>query len=1011
MEIRKGQRSPLTQILQNTNSNFQVELSISGVEVDFSCFGLNANDKLFNDEYMVFFNQPQTPCDAVLFTTEICSAIFSCDLNKLPEAIEKLSFTAAIDGQETMQQIQSGHLKFLVGSQEVACFHFDSSDFNSEKSLMLGDIYRKNGEWRFNAVGQGFNGGLEKLVSYFGSTTSEENNASSPTEKKQNETYIDTQSVINDLSLNQYALFAEEIQRLCGIEKELFNHVLELPHVFNNEKAGDDSSKSKNYFEDGIKNIENELQKLEKMEVVIAIVGTMKAGKSTTINAIVGTEVLPNRNAPMTTLPTLIRNVHGQIEPVLKLNKLKPLENLSKQIATKLAVLITSNEIGQIDLYNSQDGKELIDDLLRNQGYQFKTEYHGQEAIFSFLKHLNDLMRLAKEDFIQVEPPYAEYENLNDLPVIEIEFFHLKGKENKAQGSLAILDTPGPNEFGQSEALRKVFKTQLEKASAVGLVIDYTQMKSDSEATVRREVREVTKQLSKNNLYLLVNKFDQSNSNSMKKDEVKEYVVKTLMQSEIEPSQVYPISSQHAYLANRAKHNLEVHGKLPDFEKELWVADFGEQAMGKRWQSRIDDKNEVQESANSLWNDSYFNEPLDGIIREAHSSAAEKSVKSAMVKLVEWHKELTNTCSIINTSIGTDISKITQAINSLENNIGEFEEVKKNINIATENGLNELSNTLNQLADNNQQVIKADVESFFKEGKAMEQAAMDKKRNALIKQAKQTSFRDMAGLFLSGGEFDASKKRVENLNKRMVFDASNPVMNFSDKDDAEHLSINIQKSVVKIFDDLSEQFNEQSSLIVSKMADDISLNINQTAAESLKKAQGELGDSGFQLDLSLPKLRLELGSFNAGDLLAGGMSSKSETKTSSRRTKSTWGKVCSWFGTNDWGWEEYSYTQTSYQVDTTKIRNSVLSQLEAYKKDHTTQFESYLKREFEPTIAEHINGLTSYLARYRDLLESGKKTNQLAQESKKQLAQQIGLLANKNKMQSNDIKVVEQHLG
>jgi stress response protein SCP2 len=101
MEIRKGQRSPIVQILQNTNQIFQIELFISGVEVDFSCFGLNANDKLFNDEYMVFFNQPQTPCDAVLFTTEICSAIFSCDLNKLPEAIEKLSFTAAIDGQET----------------------------------------------------------------------------------------------------------------------------------------------------------------------------------------------------------------------------------------------------------------------------------------------------------------------------------------------------------------------------------------------------------------------------------------------------------------------------------------------------------------------------------------------------------------------------------------------------------------------------------------------------------------------------------------------------------------------------------------------------------------------------------------------------------------------------------------------------------------------------------------------------------------------------------------------
>ncbi|MFX4316464.1 clamp-binding protein CrfC, partial [Enterobacter sp. 63] len=51
--------------------------------------------------------------------------------------------------------------------------------------------------------------------------------------------------------------------------------------------------------------LNNELRKITRLEMVLAIVGTMKAGKSTTINAIVGTEVLPNRNRPMTALPTL----------------------------------------------------------------------------------------------------------------------------------------------------------------------------------------------------------------------------------------------------------------------------------------------------------------------------------------------------------------------------------------------------------------------------------------------------------------------------------------------------------------------------------------------------------------------------------------------------------------------------------------------------------------------------------------------------------------------------------
>ena len=70
--------------------------------------------------------------------------------------------------------------------------------------------------------------------------------------------------------------------------------------------------------------LNNELRKISRLEMVLAIVGTMKAGKSTTINAIVGTEVLPNRNRPMTALPTLIRHTPGQKEPVLHFPTLRP---------------------------------------------------------------------------------------------------------------------------------------------------------------------------------------------------------------------------------------------------------------------------------------------------------------------------------------------------------------------------------------------------------------------------------------------------------------------------------------------------------------------------------------------------------------------------------------------------------------------------------------------------------------------------------------------------------------
>lgn len=807
-----------------------------------------------------------------------------------------------------------------------------------------------------------------------------------------------------------YELLSIEIHRICSYQQYLFNKLLALPHVFqaseNEQKT--EGSKGKAYFSDSINHIENELQKLNKMEVVIAVVGTMKAGKSTTINAIVGTEVLPNRNAPMTTLPTLIRNKHGQEEPVLKLNKHEPLEQLSVAIAKKLSVFKKNNTLDKLDLYSSKDGKELIDKLLKKQRYEFNSEYQGQTEIFNFLKHLNDLMRLAKEDLIEIDPPYEAYENINDLPVIEIEFYHLKGKEESAQGSLAILDTPGPNEFGQSPALRKVFKTQLEKASAIALVIDYTQMKSESEAKVRQEVAIVTKQLSKENVYILVNKFDQANSNSMQKEEVQEYVVKSLMNNNIDPSQVYPISGQQAYLANRAKHNLEVKGKLPDYTKELWVQDFAEEAMGKRWKRFIDDNQETLACADELWNDSHFDEPLENIIQEAHSTAAEKSIKSALTKVTVWNEELKNTCSIFDTSLNTDIKNITAAVESLEGNLAEFDEVKKNISTTTEVNLTNLSKILNQLANNNKKNIEKEIKEFFNtSGLAIQQQEEDKKSEQLAAN-KNHSFRDFSAFLLSGGLKSRYTNSIEKIKKRgSNFDAENPILSFSKKSDAEDQLSDIQDSIESIFENLGENFNTETELIIEKMAEDIAANINDEAQTIFDKAQKELGDSGFNLNLSLPDLELTMNSFDTSSMLSNGMEQKTESTTRHRRSEGAWGTVCGWIGTGDWGWETYEAEIDTYEVDTQKIRKTILTQLREYESNYTKQFEGYLKQQFEPSINQHIDAITEYLQKYKALLNEGKKSNQLAQREKQALGDLLADLIQKNTIQAGDIKVFD----
>ena len=170
MDISKGQRTPISQLV--TGQSFQLAVSTVGaVIVDISCFGVDAAQKLSDERYMTFFNQPKTPCGgvAIVPSTGKDTTTFHLNLALLPTTIDRLVITAAIDGTGTMNQLRDGcYLRFLTNGQESSRFNFSGQDFAQEKALMLGELYRKNGDWRFCATAQGFNGGLEALVKHFG---------------------------------------------------------------------------------------------------------------------------------------------------------------------------------------------------------------------------------------------------------------------------------------------------------------------------------------------------------------------------------------------------------------------------------------------------------------------------------------------------------------------------------------------------------------------------------------------------------------------------------------------------------------------------------------------------------------------------------------------------------------------------------------------------------------------------------------------------------------------------
>lgn len=180
MQLNRGQRLALSAL--TPAHSLRVEVSLDGVQADVACFGLDAQGHLADERYMIFYNQATSPCAGVALSNPAGSASVGFDLilDRLPASIERLVFTAALDGAGTLRQLQRGQVILSTHGAEVATFALAGQDFDQERAAMLLEMYRKDGTWRISATGQGFNGGLAALVKHFGGEVADDQPATPP---------------------------------------------------------------------------------------------------------------------------------------------------------------------------------------------------------------------------------------------------------------------------------------------------------------------------------------------------------------------------------------------------------------------------------------------------------------------------------------------------------------------------------------------------------------------------------------------------------------------------------------------------------------------------------------------------------------------------------------------------------------------------------------------------------------------------------------------------------------
>ena len=160
------------------------EAGLKALEEKFTGL-INANGKVARDEDFIFYNNLRSRNDAVVHTGDNRTGagegddeVILFDFAKMPEDVQKIAITVTIHEADARRQnfgqVSNAYVRVArmeseddMNGEEVLRFDL-GEDFSIETAIVVCEIYRYNGSWKFNAVAAGYQGGLYALCKDFG---------------------------------------------------------------------------------------------------------------------------------------------------------------------------------------------------------------------------------------------------------------------------------------------------------------------------------------------------------------------------------------------------------------------------------------------------------------------------------------------------------------------------------------------------------------------------------------------------------------------------------------------------------------------------------------------------------------------------------------------------------------------------------------------------------------------------------------------------------------------------
>ena len=187
ISLQKGQKIDLTKtnpglkkILIGLGWDINKYDGGSDFDLDAAAFLLGANGKVSSDEDFVFYKNLKHKSGSVEHLGDNLTGAgegddeqIKIDLSKVPVNVDKIDFTVTIYDADARKQkfgqVENAYIRVVNDETGVELIRYDlGEDFSIETAVVVGEIYRNKGEWKFNAVGSGWSGGLAALCRNYG---------------------------------------------------------------------------------------------------------------------------------------------------------------------------------------------------------------------------------------------------------------------------------------------------------------------------------------------------------------------------------------------------------------------------------------------------------------------------------------------------------------------------------------------------------------------------------------------------------------------------------------------------------------------------------------------------------------------------------------------------------------------------------------------------------------------------------------------------------------------------